>query len=330
MKFKLELKDIVYLLIIAILISASILLFFYYRKNSSSPTSISSGTSISSDEASSKVIQFVNKQLRGRATSSLESITSTDGVYKLILRINSREIAPVYLSRDGQLLFPEVINLGNVSKKQKKITCKDIPKVSKPELKAFVVSRCPFGLQAQRILSNIVENIPELKSDIRVEYIGSIDNGKIESMHGDTEAKENLRQICIREEQPSTYWDYISCHIKKGEVDPCLASAKVDTQKLNGCITDKDRGLKYAQKDFVDVERYNISGSPEYVLDNNVLNEQNLDFGGRSAEAFKNLICCAFKTKPQFCSKTLDKSIAARSFSDTYSSKDGGGSGSCK
>jgi hypothetical protein len=33
-----------------------------------------------------------------------------------------------------------------------------------------------------------------------------VKNGKIASMHGDEEAKENLRQICIREEQKDKYW----------------------------------------------------------------------------------------------------------------------------
>jgi len=329
-KFKFQLKDFVYILIILVLVFASV---FYFKDVLKKQPNLNKQATISPTEAGSKVMKFVNQQLGGRATSSLESVTSSNGVYKLTLKINSKEV-PLYLSQDGSLLFLDTINLDKFfqsqKKSQKKITCKDIPKVDKPELKAFVVSYCPYGLQAQRILSNIVENIPELKNNIRVEYIGSVENGKITSMHGDKEAQENLRQICLREEQPSTYWNYISCHIKKGEVNPCLTSAKVDTKKLANCISDENRGLAYARKDFLDNKKYGINGSPEYVLDNKVINEQNLDFGGRSAEAFKNLICCAFSKKPQFCSKTLDKDIAATYFSVNYSKDKKGNSGTCQ
>jgi len=39
-------------------------------------------------------------------------------------------------------------------------------------------------------------------------------NNTIKSMHGAAEAQENLRQICIREEQSGKYWDYVRCYIE--------------------------------------------------------------------------------------------------------------------
>ena len=78
-------------------------------------------------------------------------------------------------------------------------------------------------------------------------------------MHGPEEAQENLRQICIREEQPAKYWNYISCYMKKttataasgmplGDSTGCQASTGVDTAKLNACVSDPSRGLAYAKK----------------------------------------------------------------------------------
>jgi len=52
------------------------------------------------------------------------------------------------------------------------------------------------------------------------------------------------------------------------------------------------------------------------------------DFGGRTAEAAKTLLCCAFKTKPAGCSKKLSQEQAAVGFSEKYSGA--GGSASCK
>jgi len=84
--------------------------------------------------------------------------------------------------------------------------CANTTKSNKPLLDAFVVSRCPFGLQMQRIMDEMVNKLPQSKDYLKVRYIGSVANGTITSMHGNEEAQENLRQICIREEQPELYW----------------------------------------------------------------------------------------------------------------------------
>ncbi len=327
---KFNLKDVIYITaILVIVLSFSLYSVIVARNNT---LNRSPGESVLSlNKAKSRVNSFLGKQLAGRATFSLGDITSTSGIYKLDLKINSKSVPSLYLSKDGRWLFVQAIDLNKFLDESKKITCQNVTKAKQPKLTAFVVSYCPFGLQTERILSDIVKNIPELKNNIRIEYLGSINDGKITSMHGDKEAQENLRQICLREEQPADYWNYISCHIKKGEVNPCLISAKVDTKKLENCLSDKNRGLAYAKKDFSDDQKYNINASPNYVFNGKLLDERNLDFGGRSSEAFKDLICCSFSSRPQFCSKKLHTERAAPSFSETYSEKGSTNKGgSCK
>jgi len=176
-------------------------------------------------------------------------------------------------------------------------------------------------------LNEIVKNIPALTANIKVKYIGSISGGKVTSMHGDEEAKENLRQICIREEQGEKYWNYIDCHIKEGKVEECLKSVGIDERKLNECQNDPNRGLKYAQEDFKSQEKYGVQGSPTLVLNGEEVSEFN--FGGRTAEAVKTLICCGFNQKPEFCNKKLAEDQASTGFSPTYSGSSKGG-GSCQ
>jgi len=60
------------------------------------------------------------------------------------------------------------------------------------------VSYCPYGTQMQRIINEVVRNISELKDNIVIRYIGSIQDGKITSMHGEKEAQENLTQIMFK------------------------------------------------------------------------------------------------------------------------------------
>ena len=310
---------------------------------------------LSGEEAAQKAINYINENLlREGVTASLISVVPENGLYKFKLKIGEREFES-YVTKDAKILFETGIKLDEKPKtsvkQPPKKTCEEIKKNDNPMLEAFVVSKCPFGLQMQRILNEIVKNIPSLANNIKVEYMGSISGNKITAMHGDKEAQENLRQICIREEQPNKYWAYIDCHIKKGEVESCLASANVDTDKLTACMTDNSRGLKYAREDFRVQDKYNdtpeckkcmenppregcryqcpIIGSPALILNGQGQPEgvSEFNFGGRTAEAVKTLLCCGFKTKPNFCSQKLSENSAAVGFSESYSKSSGSSSG---
>ncbi len=156
-----------------------------------------------------------------------------------------------------------------------------------------MVSYCPFGMQMQRILVPVHELLKDV-ANIKVKYMGAVSDGKITSMHGDEEAQENLKQICLREEQPDKYWDYIGCFIKqRGKSDTCSEEVGVDIDKLKECMTDPDKGLKYAQEDFASQAKYGVGGSPTLILNGERVSEFN--FGGRTAEAVKTLICCGME-----------------------------------
>lgn len=292
----------------------------------------SEGTS--PQQVAEKAINYINQNvLQQGTTASLVNVTEENGVYKFRLKIGENEYDS-YVTKDGKLLFTEGINIEEkkpeTSAEQPK-TCEDIKKSDKPLLEAFVVSNCPYGLQMQRVLYEAVKNIPSLEENIKVEYIGAIEGNKITSMHGDNEAQENLRQICIREEQADKYWSYIGCYIQKGGTeggtDSCLVSVNVDKTKLNACMTDTTKGLKYAKADFGSQTKYGVSGSPSLFLNGEKVSE--FDFGGRTAEAVKTLLCCGFKTEPGTCSQKLTEDSAATGFSETYSQSSGSSGGSC-
>ena len=283
------------------------------------------------EETVQKAIDFVSENMLDGAEAVLVSVSEESGVYKFKMKVNEEEFDS-YLTKDGKVLFPSGISLvepeeDTTAAEGKKMTCEDINKTEKPVLEAFVVSQCPFGLQMQRILNEIVKNIPQAASHIKVEYMGAIEENKITSMHGDEEAQENLRQICLQEEQPDNFWAYIDCHIKNGNVDSCLQTAQIDINKLTGCLVDGNRGLAYAEKDFANQDKYQITGSPTLILDGEKVSE--FDFGGRTAEAVKTIVCCAFQEKPEFCDETLSTESANPSFSPLYSSTESNVGGEC-
>ena len=195
--------------------------------------------------------------------------------------------------------------------------CANITKSDQPLLEAYVVSKCPYGLQMQRIMTEIVRKLPQAKDYLKVRYIGSISNSTIASMHGHEEAQENLRQICIREEQSDRYWDYVSCYMIEGKSAECLNSSCLHQSQLDACMNDSSRGLAYAQKDFDLADNLNITSSPKLTLNNKTTNE--FDFStnttsGRSPEAIKELLCCGFNIEPSFCAKQLNKTKAITMF----------------
>ena len=194
-----------------------------------------------------------------------------------------------------------------------KKNCSDIKKEDLPQLQAFVVSYCPFGLQMQRILSEIIEKIPASSKNIKVRYIGDVSEDKIGSMHGQQEADENLVQICIREEQSDRYWKYVTCFAKSGSSDDCLNSSEIDGGMLKECTMQRNRGIKYAEQDFEIARKFGANGSPTIILNNETVSE--FDFGGRTDEAVKTLLCCSFASKPNFCSQNLNTSKVATGFS---------------
>lgn len=269
-----------------------------------------------------KAVDFINGNLLAQGqTATLGEVKEASGVYEFKLQIGGQEYTS-YVTKDGKLLFTSGIEITTSTSQQTtattvaKKTCADLTKTEKPLLEAFVVSQCPFGVQMQRMLAEMVKNIPQLAQFVKIEYLGSIENGKVTSMHGEEEAQENLRQVCLREEQPDTFWNYLSCHIKKGEVNSCLTEAKVDQVKLNSCLTDPQKGLAYIQKDFERQNKFGVTGSPTLVLNDNEVSE--FDFGGRTAEAIKTVLCCGFSQEPGVCSQKLTTEQAATSYSETY------------
>ena len=282
---------------------------------------------LSAQEVADKIIKYTNENLlQPGITATFVSVEDANPLYKIKAKIQTTEYT-FYATKDGKLFFPSSFNLDEqlnspaATEETPKATCETLKKSNKALLEAFVVSNCPYGLQMQRILNEIAKNIPSLTENIKVRYIGVIEGGKITSMHGDKEAQENLRQICIREEQSEKYWDYTACYMKKGEMDNCLASTSIDQTGLASCMSDSSKGLKYAQEDFNLANQLSVSGSPTLFLNGEKVSE--FDFGGRKAEAVKNMLCCGFNTTLDICYQKLSEDDAAASFSETYSSVSG-------
>jgi hypothetical protein len=306
------------------IISVFVILFLFYLviRNFKAP-----GNVIDTQNLKSKIIPDAVSKIVGDASLKVKEISElkdVSGVYEFEMTLDNGT-APQkytsYITKDGKLLFQGGIKLDTltaVPKKadstQTKITCDNITKSDNPTLSAFIVSQCPFGLQMQRVYKKVIAEQGALEPYLKIKYIGSIENGKITSMHGDKEAEENLKQICIREEQKPKFWEYLGCYMKEGKTDECLSQTGVNISMLNTCVTDSNKGLKYAKADFDLSAKYSIGSSPTLLL-NETQTVSESEFGGRTANAIKEIVCCSNGKKADFCAKDLSKDNVATSFS---------------
>lgn len=300
-----------------------------------SQLSVSETSGLTKEDVVEKALAYINENFleEGVEANLVGNIEEEWGLYKFQVEVREQKFFS-YVTKNGKILFPQGINLEEEvatsqtgAGEETPKTCEDMPKNDKPVLEAFVVSYCPFGTQMQRILNEIVKEIPSLAENIKIRYMGWIEDGKVQAMHGEEEAEENLMQICLREEQKDKFYNYLSCFLKEEKSEECLKEAGVNEEKLSQCMQDSSRGIAYAREDFELQDNYRITGSPALILNKKEVSE--FDFGGRTAEAVKTLVCCGFEKEIELCSKELTQEQAAAGFSETYSVGESG-SGACE
>ncbi|MGB9743209.1 MAG: DsbA family protein [Minisyncoccales bacterium] len=323
------------ILAVGLLISGTIIYFNWDK------VSHKSGQNSSIQQIADKVINYLNKNYLSPQglSASLSSTTEESGFYKLIVKINEKEY-PAYVSKDGKYLFVyEPINLdteltdqGNQSQEnQSNKSSSSVEKRERPDIKIFVMSYCPYGLQMEKAFLPVY-NLLKNKTDMGIYFVNYI-------MHNKQELDENLRQYCLEKEQKDHYYAYLNCFVKDGNYEKCLSEAQIDQNKLATCIEQTDKNYKitesyndkstwlngYYPKFDVHAdlnEKYGVRGSPTVVI-----NDQVVNINTRSPEEFKKIVCQAFVNAPAECSQTLSNETASPGFGLETGSTN---SGSCQ
>jgi predicted DsbA family dithiol-disulfide isomerase len=163
----------------------------------------------------------------------------------------------------------------------------------------FVMSQCPFGTQAENALKEITENIPELQWDIH--FIATDTGSGFESLHGQPEVDEDVRQSCILADNRDKFFDYVSCinadYRNAGSLwRGCAEKAGLSPASIDACVS--TRGPALLRERIALANELNIGASPTWLANNQTV------FGGIYAEGAKQSICSA---NPGLagCEKTL-------------------------
>ena len=278
-----------------------IMLIFYFRGG------ITGGV-ISEGDAASTLVDYLNAQTGG----GVEFVSSEDmgDLYKIMVSYQSDQI-PVYITKDGEYFVQGAVPIsGQVTQPTQEQPPVDVPKSDKPKVELFIMTHCPYGTQAEKGILPVYDLLGD-KIDASIKFVHYF-------LH-DPEEAETPIQICIREEQPDKYVDYLGCFLEDGDSDRCLKEAEINEKELNSCIDDNSED--YYVSDSALSQGYGVRGSPSLVI-----NEQQVS-SARSPAAYLATICSAFNNAPAECEEELSSANPSAGFGyDTSASASSGGS----
>ena len=281
------------------------------------------------EECGKAVILYANTNLiQANSPAMLDSVTEKNGMYQITAHNQARNFG-FYATKDCNLLFIDPYNLKvnttptPTSSPRPTTSPTPIPepvKSSRPSTELFVMSFCPYGVQAENAMGPVVDLLGT-KSDIKVRYIATVNGDTVDavkSLHGLAEAKEDLRQLCVMKSYPDKFWDYLNlinaqCYpIYKNatQLELCQKNVTVtlgiDNQKIETCASGSE-GIALLRADEAITKNLKVTGSPTLIM-----NGQKYA-GQRTAEAYKQAICARFENPPAECSVNLSAQAAAAS-----------------
>ena len=150
-----------------------------------------------------------------------------------------------------------------------------IARMGKPTLELFVMSYCPFGVQAEEKVIPIVKKFGD-KIDFKLQFIAqekeetsAPDITPFTSLHGYPEVAENIRQLLIAKEYPDRYLDYILCRGKKLDKswEDCAQKLGIDVAKIQA-LFDTAEADQLFRENIAHAAALGIKASPTILVDN--------------------------------------------------------------
>jgi len=286
------------------------------------------GMVVSEDEASSKAMTYIKSNFG--VDPQLVGVTEKNNLYAVDMRIEGQSYL-MYMSKDGELLFPQVFVLAGESEQVQQVQTQEreqpqqasIPKADKPKVELFVMSHCPYGNQMEKGIIPVVEALGD-KIDFDLDFV-------YYAMHGEVEVYEQTTQYCIQKEQEDKLLPYLNCFLQAGDGGTCLVETGIDVSQLNNCVADTKKEFNIDENladegswlsgrfPLFDInkglnEKYGVGGSPTLIINGAQANV------GRDSASLLNAICSSFNDAPAECDAQLSSAPPSPGF--------GGGTGS--
>lgn len=271
-----------------------------------------SAQTLSAEDVSKKCIDYINSNLVQPGTSvTLAKTNDLGGIYEVVTTYQGKNIS-VYSTKDGRMMFLSALDMtAPAQSAQQPSQEQPAPtKSDRPTVQLFVMSFCPYGQAAEKAMKPVADLLGD-KASIEPHFIVSIDGTTVGSLHGDFEAKEDMRQACILKNYgQSVFWkyvDYVNNNCSKSNIDSCwkeaAETAGVDVTRTESCAASE--GVDLMKADETLANQYGVRGSPTLVINGISYN------GERTADAYKQAICSAFTTAPSECASALSATGSA-------------------
>ena len=149
-----------------------------------------------------------------------------------------------------------------------------IARMGKPTVELFVMSYCPFAVQAEEKLIPIVKKFGE-QIDFKLQFIAQAkeetsaqDITPFTSLHGYPEVAENIRQLLIAQEYPDRYLDYILCRGKKLDKswETCAEKLGIDVARIQK-LSDSPEAEQLFRKNIARADALGVKASPTIFVD---------------------------------------------------------------
>lgn len=123
-----------------------------------------SSPDIGSDEAKTKAEKFINENLlQPGSTATISEVSKANGLYKLHLRLPDNSETDAYITKDGQVLFPQAINIEEA--------LQEISANSQNN------NQNPMELQTEILTEGSGDAVVKTGDTISVDYTGTLEDG---------------------------------------------------------------------------------------------------------------------------------------------------------
>lgn len=279
-----------------------------------------------------KTLTFVKENMVSPGTEvKISEFVREGSLYRVVLMVG-KETITAYASADGKNFFPQVVDMDAAASKEKAPppVVEAATKKEKPDVDLFVMSYCPYGLQAQKGVLPVIEALGS-SINFSMRFVNY-------TMHGKKEFNENIRQYCIAKETPTMYSAYLSCFTTSpsGDSVGCGKTAKLNEAKIATCVAATDTKFKLSEKydsanegnspfgiDQALNEKYGVQGSPTLVVNGETLS------AGRDPKSLLKAICSGFTTAPEACSAELSSDQPTPGFGSGVASANSSANASC-
>ena len=147
-------------------------------------------------------------------------------------------------------------------------------KTEKPNhVDLFVMSQCPYGIKAEANLKQVVEVMPELT--FKINFIASETETGFDSLHGQVEVNEDIRQACIQNNYREKLLDYQACVNTdianvEGNWKACAIENDIDVKTIETCST-TDEGKNLFSENIKAATEFGAGGSPTFVFNGQIV-----------------------------------------------------------